>query len=51
MWTCPKSTTRYETVALWPRSHSFIAFIELKIVTPADQASGNRALTSLSVRY
>lgn len=51
MWTCPKSTTRYETVALWPRSHSFIALIELKIVTPADLASGNRALTSLSVRY
>jgi TIR domain len=51
MWTCPKSTTRWETVALWPRSHSFIAFIDLKIVTPADQASGNRALTSLSVRY
>jgi hypothetical protein len=51
MWICPNSTTRIETIALWPSSHSFIAFIELKIVTPADAASGNRALTSLSVRY
>jgi serine/threonine protein kinase len=51
MWTCPHSTTRYETVALWPGNHSFIAFIELKIVTPADEASGRRALDSLSVRY
>jgi len=51
MWTCAPSTTRYETVALWPGNHSFIAFIELKIVTPADEASGNRALASLSVRY
>ncbi len=51
MWTCPHSTTRFETVALWPGNHSFIAFIELKIVTPADEASGRRALDSLSVRY
>jgi hypothetical protein len=51
MWTCPHSTTRYETVALWPGNHTFIAFIELKIVTPADEASGTRALDSLSVRY
>ena len=51
MWTCPQSTTRFETVALWPGNHSFIAFIELKIVTPADEASGNRALASLSIRY
>jgi hypothetical protein len=51
MWVCPNSSTRYETIALWPSSHSFIAFLELKIVTPADAASGNRALTSLSVRY
>jgi hypothetical protein len=50
MWACPHSTTRYETVALWPRNHSFIAFIELKIVTPVDEASGDRALTSLSIR-
>lgn len=50
-WTCPHSTTRFETVALWPRNHSFIAFIELKIVTPADEASGKRALASLSIRY
>lgn len=51
MWTCPHSATRFETVALWPGNHSFIAFIELKIVTPADEASGMRALDSLSVRY
>jgi hypothetical protein len=51
IWICPNSRTRYETVALWPKNHSFIAFIELKIVTPADEASGNRALESLSVRY
>jgi TIR domain len=51
MWTCPHSTTRFETVALWPENHSFIAFIELKIVTPADEVSGRRALGSLSVRY
>lgn len=51
MWTCPTSTTRFETVALWPADHSFIAFVELKIVTPADEASGMRALDSLSVRY
>ena len=51
MWTCPTSTTRFETVALWPANHSFIAFVELKIVTPADEASGMRALDSLSIRY
>jgi hypothetical protein len=51
MWTCANSATRYETVALWPRNHSFIAFIELKIVSSVDVANGNRALASLSVRY
>lgn len=51
MWTCPQSTTRFETVALWPANHSFIAFVELKIVTPADEASGMRAMDSLSIRY
>jgi len=51
MWTCPHSATRWETVALWPRNHSYIAFIELKIVTPVDEASGDRALASLSIRY
>jgi TIR domain len=51
MWTCPGSSTRYETVALWPANHSYIAFIELKIVTPVDESSGKRALDSLSVRY
>jgi hypothetical protein len=50
IWTCPHSTTRWQTVALWPRNHSFIAFIELKIVAPVDQASGDRALASLSIR-
>jgi hypothetical protein len=51
IWTCPQSTTRFETAALWPGNHSFIAFIELKIVTPTDVANGRRALDSLSVRY
>ncbi len=51
MWTCPHSATRFETVALWPGNHSFIAFIELKIVTPVDEASGKRALASLIVHY
>lgn len=51
MWDCLHSATRYETVALWPRNHSFIAFIELTIVSPVDVANGNRALASLSVRY
>jgi TIR domain len=50
-WTCKNSATRYETVALWPRDHGYIAFLEIKIVTPADQASANRAIASLSVRY
>jgi TIR domain len=50
-WVCPNSTTRWETVALWPKNHSFIVFIQLKIVTPADETSGKRALSSLSVRY
>jgi hypothetical protein len=51
MWICPHSTTRFETVALWPENHSFIAFVELKIVNPADEASGRRALDSLTVHY
>jgi TIR domain len=51
MWTCPNSATRYETIAMWPKDHSFIAFIELKIVTPADVADGNRVLATLSIRY
>lgn len=51
MWICPHSTTRFETVALWPGNHSFIAFVELKIVVPADEASGKRALDSLTVHY
>lgn len=51
MWTCSHSTTRYETIAMWPKDHSFIAFIELKIVTPVDEADGNRVLASLSIRY
>jgi hypothetical protein len=51
MWTCPNSTTRFETVAMWPKNHSFIAFIELKIVTAVDEADGNRVLASLSIRY
>jgi hypothetical protein len=51
MWTCPYSATRYETVAMWPKDHSFIAFIELKIVTPVDEADGNRVLATLSIRY
>jgi TIR domain len=51
MWTCPPSKTGYETVAMWPKDHSFIAYIELKIVTPADEATGNRVLASLSIRY
>jgi hypothetical protein len=51
MWICPHSTTHFETVALWPGNHSFIAFVELKIVVPADEASGRRALDSLTVHY
>lgn len=51
IWTCPHSATRFWTIALWPRNHTFIAFIELKIVTSVDEASGNRALASLIVRY
>jgi hypothetical protein len=51
MWKCPHSTTGYETVAMWPKDHSFIAYIELKIVTPVDEANGNRVLASLSIRY
>jgi TIR domain len=51
IWTCLKSTTRFETVAMWPKDHSFIAFIELKIVTPVDEADGNRVLATLSIRY
>jgi hypothetical protein len=51
MWICPHSTTRFETVALWPGDHSYIAFVELKIVVPADEASGRRALDSLTVHY
>jgi hypothetical protein len=51
MWVCPHSTTRFETVALWPENHSFIAFAELKLVVPADEASGRRALDSLTVHY
>jgi hypothetical protein len=51
VWTCQGSTTRYETMALWPKDHSFIAFIELKIVTPVDEADGNRVLATLSIRY
>ncbi len=51
MWVCPHSTTRFETVALWPENHSFIAFVELKLVVPADEASGRRALDSLTVHY
>jgi TIR domain len=50
-WVCPHSPTRFETVALWPGNHSFIAFVELKIVMPADEASGTRALDSLTVHY
>jgi hypothetical protein len=38
-------------MALWPKDHSFIAFIELKIVTPVDEADGNRVLATLSIRY
>jgi TIR domain len=51
MWTCQNSTTRYETIAMWPKGHSFIAYIELKIVTPVDEADGNRVLATLSIRY
>jgi len=51
IWTCPKSTTRFETIAMWPKDHSFIAFIELKIVTPVDEADANRVLATLSIRY
>lgn len=51
MWICPHSTTRFETVALWPGNHSFIAFVELKIAISADEASGRRALDSLTVHY
>jgi len=51
MWTCPRSTIRFEIVALCPRNHSFVGFIEPKIVTPVDAASGNRSLASLSIRY
>jgi hypothetical protein len=51
MWSCPHSTTRYETIAMWPENQSFIAFIELKIVAPVDEADGNRVLASLSIRY
>ena len=50
-WICPHSPTRFETVALWPANHSFIAFVELKIVMPADEASGTRALDSFTVHY
>jgi TIR domain len=49
VWTCANSATRYWTVALWPGNHTFIAFIELKIVTSVDEANGNRALASLTV--
>jgi hypothetical protein len=51
-WNCLQHpTTRFETIALWPKNHSFMAFIQLKIVTPVDEASGLRALNSLSIRY
>jgi TIR domain len=50
VWTCSKSATRYWTIALWPKNHTFIAFIELKIVTSADEASGNRAVASFTIR-
>jgi hypothetical protein len=51
MWTCPPSATHYETIAMWPKDHSFIVFIELKIVTPVDEVDGNRVLATLSIRY
>ena len=51
MWTCANSTTRFETVAMWPKDHSFIAYIQLKIVTAVDEADGNRVLSTLSIRY
>jgi hypothetical protein len=51
IWTCANSTTRFETVAMWPKDHSFIAYIQLKIVTAADEADGNRVLSTLSIRY
>jgi hypothetical protein len=50
-WTCGKTATRFETVALWPQDHQFIAFLEIKTVTPSDQASADRAVTSLTVHY
>ena len=51
MWACANSTTRFETVAMWPKDHSFIAYIQLKIVTAVDESDGNRVLSTLSIRY
>jgi hypothetical protein len=49
--TCANSPTRLWNIAMWPRDHSYIICVQIKIVTKADQAAGDRALASLSVNY
>ena len=51
IWVCHHSGTRYENVALWPKDHDYIAFLEIKIASPVDQASANRAIASFTVHY
>jgi hypothetical protein len=51
IWSCTHSSTRWLTIAMWPHDHSYIVYVQIKIVTPLDQRIGNKALASLSVSF
>jgi hypothetical protein len=51
MWSCTASPTRWWTIAMWPRDHSYIVYVQIKIVTHLDELIGKRILASLSVKF
>ena len=47
--TCPNTQTRWYALAAWPEDHSYLVYLQVKLVTPADREALHEILASFRV--